>query len=122
MVKLTKEIQKKIQNYVKSIEVDVNDLESYSYHSAVSSESRWASPAWSDWDENEELLAQYEKFKSYLDPKNFDTIEDYVNVTEDLRKQGIEPDTSEYENAIEELTELTRQYIDYCIDFIEEHM
>lgn len=123
MVKLTKEIQKKIQNYVKSIEVDVNDLETYSYHSAVSSESRWASPSWSDWDENEELLAQYKKFKYYINPETgFDTIEDYINVSEDLKQQGIEPDTYEYEEAIEKLTELANKYVDYCINYIEERL
>ena len=107
---LTKEYQNKVQEYVKTIEIDVQDLESYEYHSAIGPESRWSASEESTWDEDEELLEQYRTFRKYI-------IADGANCYIDAPKE-IEDNETELEIFNKEILD----YVDWCIEYIEEQI
>ena len=112
---LTKDIQKAIQEYVKTIEIDVCELDSYKYYPAVSSESRWASPEDSEWDEDEELLEQYKTFAKWVEA---DGIEQYLDGEYFSQIPGLKDDPDDWD----ELNSEVLDYINWCIDYIEEEL
>lgn len=107
---LTTEYQDKVQEYVKTIEIDVQELETYRYHPAIGSESRWSAPEDSTWDEDEELLEQYKTFRKYIVTDGADY---YINPPKE-----IEDNEAELEIFNKEILD----YVDWCIEYIEEQI
>ena len=107
---LTTEYQDKVQEYVKTIEIDVQELETYRYHPAIGSESRWSAPEDSTWDEDEELLEQYRTFRKYIEKDGADY---YINPPKE-----IEDNEAELEIFNKEVLD----YVDWCIEYIEEQI
>ena len=107
---LSTEYQDKVQEYVKTIEIDVQELETYRYHPAIGSESRWSAPEDSTWDEDEELLEQYRTFRKYIVADGADY---YINPPKE-----IEDNEAELEIFNKEVLD----YVDWCIEYIEEQI
>lgn len=122
---LTVAIQKKIQEYVENLEVDVSELDSYKYTSSYWDHVNNPEPSEEDWNEAEELMAKYELFKSYIDSGNIDSpIDNYIDVAPDLKLIGVDAkiDENKYFEVVEELTKEAVEYCQYCIDYIQERL
>lgn len=84
---LTDDIKEKLINLVNSTEIDVEDLESFSYdgnpYGLEYPLSRGSGEA--DWDENEEMCA---KFDRVIDDIYDEGISEYIDIDPDLDEYG----------------------------------
>lgn len=112
---LTDSMKQKIDDYVRTLDIDYQDLDSYRYDAGNNWGFRYNpdSPEES-WDEDEELKAQYEEFMKYLESDNLD---DYIDIADELKQQGydVEQDDNQYYNAMAELNKQAIDYMDKCI-------
>lgn len=88
-MKLTDKMKNAILDEIKSIDVNVNTLESYRYHPAASSEHAFASDSWEEWDEKEEFDTQREWFYNWVKE---DGISEYIDCPDDeeLTQQALD--------------------------------